>query len=709
MRRSLTVAVLAGSTAITAPQRAEAGPALAFLGGAFNALTGLGGGILAATGAVGAWSAGFHVGSWLGTSFLGRMLVSVGLNYIDGLLMQSRQPEASARMVNFSQPITYAEWVLGRTRKGGPIAFTGGLETDDPVAGIKAWMKHYTVIVAAHPIKGVVSHYLDERVAEVDAGGLVITAPMTGHYRIRVFTGHAGQVADPVLVATFPEITAAHDFAGLAGAHIWAKRPKQEDAMDVYPRARRGDWTPVIDGSDQIYDPRSGTTGFSRNAALLMAWWITRIRGLEVDWDEVASEADICDQVVANGDGGVQPRWRIDGVLTDEQTFEDQLAQMAAACDAMVYERPDGKVGFRVGRWIEPEVTIVASDCTAMTFSTGEWGANAPTEVSATYIEPANRWREAPSAPYVLEAGPRQVRDTPSLKMVASHNQACRINKRLGRTKRAETKLEMSVGMIGYRLIGHRFFRLERPDLGLSGYFEIGELYRRADGMGFDVVANSVKPEDFDFDPATEEGPRPEFKAVASDNTVPPPGGLTGTALDGGSIRWSWPAQDESLSQQLRIREAGGDWEVYTIDSATQITTTGLTDGTTYEAQLRNRTGAYRVSEWAPVAPVSVKVVANSTPPAGVIGFSAGGAGADVVLSWTAPNDPNYHATRVYRGTTSTFSAATVIAAEYGAPGAADGFTDAAPGSGVWFYWAEPINASGVAGPVSGPQSATVP
>jgi hypothetical protein len=713
MKRSAIIGALMLSTSLVAPQKAQAGPVLGFLGGAF--LGGTVGGLgLAFTGLA---SGAFVAGAAFASSVVGRLLISAGLSYISKALMpQPNIPAPSARMANFAQPITYAEWVFGRTRKGGPLGFTAFSPHVDVVTGTGGAKRHYTVILAAHPIKGVVQYYLDDRTVDIDSDGLVVTAPMAGYYRVRPFNGD--QVADDELVAAFPEITTAHDFKGLSGAHLWAARPPQSKFSDVYPTGRQGAYTPVIDGHNGIYDPRTDTFGFTRNAALIIAHWLTAVLGQSVDWDEVAIEADVCDEPVTNRTGATQPRWRLDGTISDEMEFDQQRAQLAGACDAFIYERADGKVGFHVGRWIEPEITLTQADFFSFEMTLGTWGSGAPTEVAATYVEPNNKWREAPSGPYVVEENERQVRDTPTLAFSSSHNQTWRMNVRLAKTKRPKYQLQGTVGILGYALQGHRFIRVENEEMGVSEYFEIGELYRNEGGFTFNIVANSVDPADFNPDAVANEPEPPKFEQVASDNIVPPVVGLTGETISsdgmlGGVVKWSWPDQDESLRQRLSLVVRGRDGEpvqqiVDVPPGQSFYLQTSLADSGA-SATIRNVTAAQRVSDWEPDPPISVSVLLNQTPPAALDAFAAAVNALNVDVTFVAPNDPNYFAARIWRADGSTvFGDAVLVRTEYGIPSNSDVWTDIGPGAGDHTYWAAPINESGVEGPMSGPVTVTI-
>ena len=114
------VAALLATTALT-PTGALALPVVGFVLGATGATS-----IAAGLGI----SAGFAAGAVFGASFLGSLaiktVVSIGLAALSASLAPTpRTPPPSARMVNFSQPISYAAWSFARTRKGGVMGVTG--------------------------------------------------------------------------------------------------------------------------------------------------------------------------------------------------------------------------------------------------------------------------------------------------------------------------------------------------------------------------------------------------------------------------------------------------------------------------------------------------------------------------------------------------------------------------------------------------------
>lgn len=597
MKRSLLFAALMGCTMLT-PRPAEAGPVVAFVAGA----VGVAGGTALATTAAYLAGAGFAATAVGG--FIVKTVVAIGLSALAAQLAPKPiSPPPSIQMANFAQPVSYAEWVYGRTRKGGFLGFTG----------FASGTRYYVPILAAHPIKGVVQHWLDERVVTLTAQAdrlysNIAEAPIAGYGRINVFDGAPGQQVHLSFNNLFAEVTDEFDFKGLSGAVIWATRPPQSSFTQIYPESRQWAYTPVLDGKNDLFDPRDNSRKFSANAALVLADWIVEILGRDVDWDEVADEADACDVQVMNADDYLQSLWELNGTLSDEQDFEGQRVALAAACDAFLYERTDGKVGFTVGRWIEPDLVLGPDDFLSLELASGEFGADAPDEVAGVYIEPENGWRETPSGAWVEKDVAKPVRDEPQLFMVNSHNQIARLNKRLARTKRARFQLTATIGFRGYEILGgrmggraHRFVRVVHPEHQIDEVFEVGELAREASGV-FSLTANSVSSEDFAFDAATEEPARPVYDRVQGDSGIPIPTGLAVTSSGGGSATVQWDAQSEAYQQDLRYQPSDGSssWIVRGVLFAGVSTPlAGFTVGEEYAVQIRNRSAGLGLSDWS--------------------------------------------------------------------------------------------------------------
>lgn len=677
---------------------AEAGPVLGFVQGVAATLTGSA--VIGGTIGTAGFLTGVSAGALIGSTLVGRLALSFALQAVAARLNRPRLPPPADRLVNFAQPRAFMERSYGTVRKGGPIGFTGFVDSE----------RFIVVLLAAHPIDAILETWLDTRLVTLDAGGEVETDPMVTYGNIKYYLGAPGQVADADLVAAFTEITSGYDFEGLSYARMICRRAG-ENFPEVYPGGREWQLAPVFRGQTQIYDPRSDSTGWTDNCALIFAHECLHF-GKTVDWDEVAAQADICDQIVTNAEGVTQKRWTANLTLDDGVPWETVRDTLMTACDGWTYQRPDGAVGFRVGAYAAPVLTLTDRDFLSLEISDQAYGPDEAGEFVVTYIEPSRGWVEAPSGAVVLAEGKPRV----ELECYAinSHNQAARVAKRLGKVARARFALRASLKLIGYEVIGHRFIRVTHAGLGVDAVFEVDRLSRDAGAISFSLDAHSVEAADFAFDSATEEPERPVNVAADSDDTVPPVVGLTGAVVVGtggvAQIDWTWPAQDASLIQQLRIRSLDGgvtEWQTVTIAAGqTSFVSTGLVDGATYDAEIRNRTNSARVSAWS--ATVSVVAVADTVPPADLTEVGVSIVGGQPRVTFGTPNDPRYAAARIWRGTTTTFGAAALIATEYGPPNTVDfwGQTGLAPGS--YYYWAAPINGSGVAGTVAGPFAITV-
>lgn len=720
--RSLALAALLSTTCITKP--VEAGPVLPFLQGVWAGLTT---GAAAGAGIGGAFAMGMNTGAWLvGGSFLSRVVVSIGMSALaQSLAPKPQMPTQPEIMANYAQDVAWQDRFYGRVRKGGPFCLAAysdlGLAT--PAGTDKRRKRHYGILIGAHSTRGPVHHYLDKLQVAVDGNGWVLTDPIMWrnppqkatdfHGWIRAYTGQASQTADPTWRAAFPEVSEADNFAGLSYAAISAARPAQEHFQTVYPGGREWAYAPVWDGYDRVYDPRTNSRIWTNNAALIIAdvaeWY-----GKTVVWDEVAVEADISDQLVINRSGGLQKRWTINTVLRSDMTWEQVRAHLMMCCDAWFYERPDGRLGFKVGAYSAPTLTLTDQDFAALSIKHKAVGPDEVGSFALRYVEPARDWNSEVSGAVVLN--PVGDRSEEECNGVDSHNQAWRIIWRWARAAQPEWQISGTLKFIGYECIGQRFLRIQHGESGLDCIVEVALLARNAGSQTWQIEAASVSPEDFDPDALVHEPPRTMRAAIEEDRSVAAPESLTGQVVTGtggvAMFEYEWPEQPDDLRQQLQYRspEAGIDWQIIDV-GAGQVNQViaGLVDGKNYEAQLRNRTGGNRVSEWVPEDPLVLKAVANSVAPGAMRYFNATVSGSAVGLSFIPPNDPVYAATRIWRAlNSSNFADAAIVGIEYGAPNLADEWTDPSPGVGTHSYWLEPLNGSGIPGPRTLRREATI-
>ncbi|PNU02768.1 phage tail protein [Novosphingobium guangzhouense] len=153
--------------------------------------------------------------------------------------------------------------------------------------------------------------------------------------------------------------------------------------------------TAEVEGKDTISDPRTGTVGYTRNAALVFYdWMLTRREeggfgcySDEVDWDWVAAEANVCDELV-DTPAGQERRYEFDSYI-QTGAAPSEVRDTFVTCCAGRFTYSGGKMLLRTGYYVPPSSTLqemdLAGPITVPALLEGDQIAN---EISGSYIEP---------------------------------------------------------------------------------------------------------------------------------------------------------------------------------------------------------------------------------------------------------------------------------------------------------------------------------
>jgi len=144
--------------------------------------------------------------------------------------------------------------------------------------------------------------------------------------------GAADQAADANLMAAVDDWTSEHRLRGICYTYV---------AL-AYTGWRWPGGLPnisaIIKGKKDIYDPRSGTSGWTANAALCVAdYLIDSTRGLGVDYasgideDQLIAAANVCDEDVTLASGGTAPRYTCNGTFPADTAPEDAIPALSSA------------------------------------------------------------------------------------------------------------------------------------------------------------------------------------------------------------------------------------------------------------------------------------------------------------------------------------------------------------------------------------------
>jgi hypothetical protein len=258
--------------------------------------------------------------------------------------------EAQQRQQLVRSSIEPHRWIYGTARVSGVVAY--GTSSGEG----KKYL-HFVVPLAGHEVAGIDDVWINEyRITnnQLDGDGYVIAGDVSGLVRIKKYLGAVDQTADPDLMAQAPnsEWTSAHRLRNRAYIYL------RVEFNDEKFRGGVSDVSALVRGRI-VYDPRTGTSAFSDNAALCILDYIRSRPGLILlgdEWDPTwwSAEANYSDeQVVIKSDGTTQKRFRINGSFTLDQMPMDVLEDLQNACGGAVIDR-NGKYYLYQARYDVP-------------------------------------------------------------------------------------------------------------------------------------------------------------------------------------------------------------------------------------------------------------------------------------------------------------------------------------------------------------------
>lgn len=645
-------------------------------------------------------------------------LISVGraVLYSAASAALNRPPRLSAQEVQatIAQPLGprvrgYGTFLLGGTRAFWE-AKNGNL---------------YQVVASHHgPITEVLGWLVDGEAVTLDGSGDTTSGAGAGAINISaILTGDGGDYAR--IRTEFPALwTTDHRMAGIATYLTVFNGPAPQNLSQVFPRAQQtvvqmeARLSPVI-------DPRTGVSGFSDLTGPCALDYLTdadgyRIAPESIDIENFAAFTDLCDQNVPLKAGGTQKRYRIGGYYTLEDAPKEVMARILATADAQLYMTAEGKVGIMGGQWADPDVTIGPDDILSYSLQDGFDEFTDFNILKGNFTSPDHRYQVTECAELVDEASlltqPERV-DTHAVEMCPDHVQMQRLMRGYRATRQRQWTGTVITNLVGMKArfprgIGRHVIRLVIEDLQIDQTFEVlSHSYSVADRTCTISVASLEDP--YGWVAATDEkDPPPPLADLIPDTlATDPPAGLALSldivtlAAGQNAVRVSATVDEpdrENLQLYLEIRVSpGGEWSLMQVGlGAYRGLSEILQDGETYDVR----------ASWVGFAGYSdietILAVSNPTAPDAVFSLTADVVSGSVVLSWTN-GTAGYYQTRIYRGTTVTFGAASLVYTLSGVAGSGQIQGDS-PGTGTWFYWAATINASFIEATPTGPASATI-
>lgn len=364
--------------------------------------------IAAAASYAGSTAAAAAVGAgWFAAGSIGASLVSGAVGFgVNSLLSSAladnsdtRQSagqidqEVTNRNLTVRQAVAPWQWIYGQTRVAGILTYI----EDSPATG----HLHMVITLAGHECQELGDVWFDDEVVPLDGSGEA-TGRFAGYVRVKKSLG--GEAAG---VQPFPDLQA--ESAGLWGpSHCQTGRAKLYVRLlwnpDLFPQGIPNIRC-VVKGR-KVYDPRSGLTAWSNNAALCTSDYLTSAVGLgcdyatEIDETQLIAAANTCEESVTLASGGSEYRYTMNGALSVNASPREVLPRLLSS---MV-----GTVRFLGGTWGVYPAVYATPSATALTQDDLRGGLRVSPRLSkrdlanrikGIYVSPDNDWQAADYPP----------------------------------------------------------------------------------------------------------------------------------------------------------------------------------------------------------------------------------------------------------------------------------------------------------------------
>jgi Putative phage tail protein len=176
----------------------------------------------------------------------------------------------------------------------------------------------------------------------------------------------------------------------------------------------------VIDGKNDILDPRTGLRGFTNNAALCIADFLSLPAtqggfgltiGTDIPTAQLIAAANICDEAVALAGGGTIKRYTCDTFLQLNVARGAILKDLLSSCAGRISYQ-GGQYSIFPAAWAAPTLQLTDADIVGPM----HWKPRLPIRstcnaVKGTYVSPENAYQQADVPAYMQDAAHGYVSD----------------------------------------------------------------------------------------------------------------------------------------------------------------------------------------------------------------------------------------------------------------------------------------------------------
>lgn len=575
------------------------------------------------------------------------------------------------RDVSVREPASPRKMIYGNTRVGGTIVFleTSGdkrslISVITTLGGIlptvdedSTKMLHMVIVFAGHQVEAIDEIYFDDLLA-FDASGnpqsyLTNSDEYDSYAYLEKRLGAPDQEALTLPADYLPEKWSPdHKLSGCAAIAV-TLRASPEKFPNGVPNV-----TANIRGKNDILDPRTGTRGYTDNAALCLADYladdtyglgaaINDPRG--INEDELIAAANACDEVVDTVEGATEKRYTLNGVIDTSQTPQTIIQAMLTSMAGHAVRR-SGQWHVLPGVHRTSVMTLTETDAAgSLRLVTRLSRSDNFNAVRGTFVSPENDWQVDDFPPYESSAylaedrGRKSWKDI-TLPFTTSASMAQRIAKIELEMARRQQSIEWP-GKLGVLQVGcGDVVNVTRDRWGFTDkpFIVTGMTFERSDsGLIPSLQLAETSPLVYDWN-ATEG----QIYAAAPRTSLDNPFKVLAPGITGVSeslyvtrqnavkarttVAWSESLTGGVDRYELEGKLDGGEYNLLAITSSLSASVDDITPGS-WTFRVRAVTALGADSDWSTA---TAQIYGLGAEPAAITGATLQAAGGLAVIKW---------------------------------------------------------------------------
>ncbi|MGX9522504.1 phage tail tip protein J-related protein [Vibrio mediterranei] len=390
--------------------------------------------------------------------------------------------------------------LMGHPITSGPMVF--GAEIGNPNEEGKGEWIHIIVHLAGHPCHDVTDGWLDDtKLSRFDAGADVdydveFRHP-NGEGFIYIYLGN--HTAAPSTLASLPDWDDDMKGLGQCFAHMKLRSNRDKWAGGI-PNPKF-----AVKGLE-VYDPRTKTTAWTNNPALLIRWYRNVLKQGVADDDGYITAANLCNEHVSTPGGIGEKRYRCNYAFLANESPRNVLATLRSTC-AGTSLRVAGRHSLQVGAYYGPGTVVLDEDDIVSDISTEAdvRRRDRINTVTAKYTDPEFTWNEMDmpqiqNPTFLKEDGDFVNADDLDLTAVPSPYQAQRLSWINLNTKREAIHIELTCNLKATQLLPGKVFRLNFPENEWHGVEFIVTKWKYANDKGVTLSASQHTAQQYAWD-----------------------------------------------------------------------------------------------------------------------------------------------------------------------------------------------------------------